>query len=120
MVQLCQQHFFNVAKLKVQFWTPGKREFFKNVFFPTCKLIINLIVFAGINPSNKEHQKYLTKLNDEFVFKMCKLIQTAVEERGRLHDSLSMEICQHIQFCQDKSSNFYGRDDVLQVSIAKH
>ncbi|XP_060587443.1 NACHT domain- and WD repeat-containing protein 1-like isoform X3 [Ruditapes philippinarum] len=68
----------------------------------------------GIDPNSEEHRKYLVKLCDDFVSKMCSMIHAAVQAKKRADGPLIEEIVQHIQFSQDKCRQFHGRDDVFK------
>ncbi|WAR01784.1 NWD1-like protein [Mya arenaria] len=68
----------------------------------------------GINPNSPEHKKYLAKMKEDFVSKMCALIKTAVDAKTASHDTLTKEITEHIQFCQKKCKQFHGREETLK------
>ncbi|XP_061197445.1 NACHT and WD repeat domain-containing protein 2-like [Saccostrea echinata] len=66
----------------------------------------------GINSSNPDHKKYLSKMTSDFTTRMCSMIQEAIEERRKSEkgDSLIQEIINHTSFCKTKLENFHGRE----------
>ncbi|KAL3870807.1 hypothetical protein ACJMK2_038847 [Sinanodonta woodiana] len=68
---------------------------------------------VGINPEDKEHDSYLQKLADEFVTVLSSMIKDADEKRLP-SDPVVEEVHRHIQFCKEKHTTFYGRDDCLR------
>ena len=70
---------------------------------------------TGVDPKDKEHSAYLTKLAEDFVQILSTMISQAVNEKAKTEDLLVNEIYQHISFCQNKCNDFYGREDTLKV-----
>jgi len=71
----------------------------------------------GVSADNAEHKKYLNRMKEEFVERLCKMIQSAVDSRKETHSELTNEITEHILFCQNKCKNFHGREETLKVFI---
>ena len=76
----------------------------------------SLISSSGINPDvDDNHKSYLQRMCEDFVNRMCNMIDQAVKERKATDKPLIQEILHHIGFCQTKCELFHGREESLEV-----
>ena len=71
---------------------------------------------GGINAADRKHQEYLDSFCNKFDSDIRRLIDRSVEgskSKKEEESPLFKEVLQHAWFCQDKCSNFRGREDIL-------
>ena len=76
--------------------------------------------FLGIDTSLPEHRKYVENLCRDFELEMQKMIKKGIEVRQKeeINDDLYFEVVQHVNFGRAKSTQFSGRESMLQVRVS--
>ncbi|KAL5016270.1 hypothetical protein ScPMuIL_005859 [Solemya velum] len=71
----------------------------------------------GIDPKmNEKHRAYLTKFSNDLEAKLTSMIDDAFREKSKakINHPVFTEVLQHVQFCQSKCQDFYGRSATLK------
>lgn len=68
---------------------------------------------------NEKHRAYLTKFSNDLEAKLTSMIDDAFREKSKakINHPVFTEVLQHVQFCQSKCQDFYGRSATLKVTI---